>query len=152
MLIDQTGVLTPLMDVPNTAARVTACGDQATSPNGRYFAFYVGADSGKLYLMDAAKAPILIDDVSFLACLSAFHYAPDSHRFAYIDYPSGATGSDFASGTLRLYDTDTLQAGGLIRACRRLFAGQQRRDASQLLRQHQRRGRRSRHFTLGRHQ
>jgi WD40 repeat protein len=109
-LIDRAGAVTPLMDVPNTAARVTACGDQATSPDGRYFAFYMGADSGKLYLMDAAKAPVLIDDVSFLACLSAFHYAPDSRRFAYIDYPSGATGSDYASGTLRVYDTDTLQA------------------------------------------
>ena len=109
-LIDPAGALTPLMDVPNTAARVTACGDQATSPNGRYFAFYLGADSGKLYLMDAAKAPVLIDDVSFLTCLSAFHYTPDSRRFAYIDYPSGATSSDYAAGTLRLYDTDTLQA------------------------------------------
>ncbi|MEO8393128.1 MAG: hypothetical protein ABI700_09050, partial [Chloroflexota bacterium] len=110
VLIDRAGALTPLMDVPKTAARVTACGDQATSPDGRYFAFYMGADSGKLYLMDAAKAPVLIDDVGFLTCLSAFHFAPDSRRFAYIDYPSGATGSDYASGTLRLYDTDTLQA------------------------------------------
>jgi len=97
------------MDVPNMAARVTACGDAATSPDGRYFAYYVGADSGKLYVMDAAKAPVLIDDVSFLACLSTFHFAPNSQRFAYIDYPSGATTSDYASGTLRLYNTDTLQ-------------------------------------------
>jgi sugar lactone lactonase YvrE len=108
-LIDRAGTIKPLMDVPNTAARVTACGDQATSPDGRYFAYYVGADAGKLYVMDAAKAPVLIDDVSFLACLSTFHFAPDSHRFAYIDYPSGATTSDYASGTLRLYATDTLQ-------------------------------------------
>ena len=108
-LIDRSGAVKPLMDVPNTAARVTACGDQATSPDGRFFAYYLGADAGKLYLMDAAQTPILVDDVSFLACLSAFRYAPDSRRFAYIDYPSGATSKDYASGTLRIYDDAPLQ-------------------------------------------
>ncbi len=108
-LIDRSGTVTPLMDVPSTASRVTACGDTATSPDGRYFAFYIGGDSGNLYLTDGTNAPVMVDPISYLACLNGLRYAPNSSRFGFIDYPANATKSEYAAGRLRIVNTSDLK-------------------------------------------
>ncbi len=108
-LLDRAGKVSPLVQVPNGATHITSCGDDATSPDGRYYAFFVGDDSGTLYLMDAAQAPQQVDTVSYLDCLTAFHYAPDGRRFGFIDFPANATRSDYAAGTLRLFSSASIQ-------------------------------------------
>src|SRR5690606_32232380 len=68
-MMNRDGNIIPVMNIPDNATRVTACGDEATSPNARFFAFYVGGDTGDLYLMDNTKSPVRIDDAAYLACL-----------------------------------------------------------------------------------
>lgn len=108
-LIDGDGTVFPLLDLPGSASRVTGCGDEATSPDGRYYAFYAGGSAGSLYLMDAVNPPVLVDDVAQLVCLGngTFQFAPDSQNFAYIDYPTSATDREYAVGTLRLFSAET---------------------------------------------
>jgi hypothetical protein len=62
-LMDADGnVVRTLMDIPPFATRVIPCGSAATSPDGEHFAFFVGTDSGSLYLMSGAAAPALVND------------------------------------------------------------------------------------------
>lgn len=108
-LMDSIGTVTPLLDIPTNASRVTPCGDEATSPDGRYFAFYAGGAAGSLYLMNAANPPILIDDVEYLVCLGSgtFQFGRESRRFAYIDYTASVAIDEYADGMLKLFDADT---------------------------------------------
>ncbi len=108
-LIDRTGKVSPLIQMPGSATHVAACGDEATSPDGRYYAFFVGNASGTLYLMDAVQSPRQVATVSYLDCLTAFHYSPDGRRFGYIDFPVNATRGDYAVGTLHLFDSASIQ-------------------------------------------
>jgi Tol biopolymer transport system component len=106
-LMDRAATAIPVMDIPADASRVTPCGDEATSPNGRFFAFYMGGDAGNLYLMDATKAPVRVDDVEYLVCLGngTFQFTPDSNRFAYIDFFPGVTREEYPDGVLKIFET-----------------------------------------------
>ena len=107
VLINDAGAVQPLIDLPNTTFRVAPCGDQATSPDGRFFAFYAGGDSGNLYLMDGTQAPVSIAEMDYLACIKGFRFAPNSQRFAFIDYAANATRNDFPEGILKVYTAET---------------------------------------------
>ncbi|MBZ0276161.1 MAG: hypothetical protein K8I60_08460, partial [Anaerolineae bacterium] len=104
-----TGVITPVMDVPPQTTRVEACGNEASSPNGRYFAFYMGLDAGKMYLMTDANTPQEVADVQALSCLGSgtFQWSPDSARFGYIAYEANAIASEFADGFLKILSADS---------------------------------------------
>lgn len=105
--MDGTGVTEPIMDIPPGTSRVEACSDTPTSPDGNTFAFFVGSDTGKIYLENGAGAPAPLVDVSALACLGngTFRYSPDSTRLAFISYEPGAEQSEFADGFLKVYGT-----------------------------------------------
>lgn len=109
-LMDDTGAFTKLLDVPPQASRVGACGDEATSPDESMLAFYVGLDSGTLYLMKGADAPQALDEVQRLTCLGSgtFQYSPDSSRLGYIAYEADAAASEFADGFLHVINTADL--------------------------------------------
>ncbi len=94
----------PLMEVPAQAQQVNACGSTATSPDGRLFAFYVGGNNGRLYVMQGRDAPREVGSASAFSCLGngTFHYSPDSRRIAYIDTGSTPTNGEFITGTLRV--------------------------------------------------
>lgn len=108
-LMDSAGTFDPLLDVPAQTARVQACGDTATSPDGQLYAFYVGLDQGNLYVMRGAEPPVQIDSVNALTCLGGgtFRYSPDGHLMAYINYEADAAKSEFADGFLVIRDTST---------------------------------------------
>lgn len=101
-LMDASGTFTKLLDVPPQTSRLQACGEEAHSPDGSMFAFYMGLDSGALYVMKGSEAPQLVDEVHALTCLGGgtLQYSPDSNRLAYIAYESDATTSEFADGFL----------------------------------------------------
>ena len=105
-LMDRAGAVLPIMDIPEDATRVVPCGDKATSPDGRFFAFYVGGDAGTLYLMDGANSPVQVDDAEYLVCLGngTFQFTPDSRRFGYIDFLPGVTREEYPDGVLKLFD------------------------------------------------
>lgn len=109
-LIGMDGTVSTLIEAPDTGRPAAACGESATSPDGRLFAFYMGGDRGNLYLMNGAQAPVLIGEVEYLSCLGmgTFHYSSSGGRFAYLDYVPGAARNDFADGTVRIFDTTSL--------------------------------------------
>lgn len=92
--------------LPPQTTRVVPCGDFATSPNGRYFAFLVGDDArGTLYLVDGLRAPEVVkSDVSAMACVGngTFRYNPASTQLAYIDFLPTISTDPYASGTLNI--------------------------------------------------
>jgi Tol biopolymer transport system component len=106
LLLDAAGGQTVVMDVP-AGSTVSACGDEAMSPDGRHFAFYAGGnEAGTLYLITDAGAAQTITPLERLACIGGgLRFSPDSSRFAVLSYPSGASQNTFASGTLRVYGT-----------------------------------------------
>ena len=57
-LMDGSGTFTKQIDVPPQTSTVHACGEQATSPDGNVFAFYMGLDTGTLYMMKGAELDI----------------------------------------------------------------------------------------------
>ena len=82
------GQIEVLFDLPQGTNRVIPCTEQATSPNGRHFAFYVGNETGSLYQVDGADLPVEVDrGVSAMSCvgMGTFQYSPDSGRFGFID-------------------------------------------------------------------
>lgn len=109
-LMDAAGVFTKLLDIPAQASRVQTCGDEAASPDESMLAFYVGLDSGTLYLMKGSDAPQALDEVQGLTCLGGgtFQYSPDSNRLGYIAYEADAASSEFADGFLHLVNTSDL--------------------------------------------
>lgn len=99
------GQLMPVMNVPAQTSRVIACGDAATSPDGRHFMFYMGRDVGTLYQISGTDAPQpILNEVQAMACVGngTFQYSPDSARFAFIDYPSDFAARSSAAGFLRV--------------------------------------------------
>lgn len=96
-----------VMTVPAQTSRVLPCGS-ATSPDGRHFTFYVGQDSGALYMMTGTGDPVPMGETQVFACLGAggLRYSPNSGRLAYIAYQQSPTSADlFTEGALRVYDT-----------------------------------------------
>lgn len=110
-LMDSAGTFTSFMEVPAQTSRLRPCGDEALSPDGSLFAFYVGLDRGTLYLMRGSDAPMVLDDdVQGLACLGGgtFQFSPDGARMAYIAYESDASASEFADGFMHVLDAASL--------------------------------------------
>lgn len=112
------GSLRTLINLAPNVAGVTRCGNQATSPDGRYFTFFVsapqaGADSGTLYQVNGTGEPQRVLDIEGLTCAGngALRYAPNSQRFAFIDYEPVSERAEFAVGTLRLFDAGNLREG-----------------------------------------
>ncbi|GAB4515974.1 MAG: hypothetical protein OHK0046_20360 [Anaerolineae bacterium] len=108
VMINARGELEPVLELPTNTIRVHACSEQATSPDGRTFTFFVGAaERGTLYQMVNADAPQVIAEVDALTCLGAgtFQYEPDNDRFGYIDFASGAASAKFPAGTLNIRNT-----------------------------------------------
>lgn len=103
-LLDASGAFMKLLDVPPQTSRVQACGDEAVSPDGALYAFYIGLDSGTLYLMRGSDTPQALDTVSALTCLGGgtLQYSPDSSRIAYIVYEPDAVTSEFPDGFLHI--------------------------------------------------
>ncbi len=100
-LISMDSTVIPLIDLPGNG-RAALC---AESPDRRYAAIFAGGqENGALYIMDGTTPPAQTDDsIAYLACvLGTFRFTPDSSRYAYIDYPAGASREEYASGTLRL--------------------------------------------------
>ena len=108
VLMESEGTFSSLADVPPQTSTVSACGEEAHSPDGDLFAFYVGLESGALYLMEGSNAPVIVDEVSALTCLGGgtFQYSPDSAQIGYIAYESDASASEFADGFLHIVSTD----------------------------------------------
>lgn len=106
------GTREKLLDIPANAEGVFPCGDDATSPDGRRFAFFVntpagGQDRGTLYQITDAGQPIEVAAAHAMSCLGngTFQYSPDTTRFAYIDYQELPGNGEYAFGTLRLFQT-----------------------------------------------
>lgn len=109
-LMNGAGEITPLLSLPEGTRYVEACGEEATSPNGEYFAFYAGIDTGDLYLMRNQNTPVKLNTnfgVLRTACLGAgsFQYSPDSARLAYVSFEPGSATDDFADGFLKVFET-----------------------------------------------
>ncbi len=108
VLLNAGGDARVVLDLPNGTTRVQACGERATSPDSRYFAFFVGSDSnGTLYLMDGRGVPAAVAEMNPVGCLGngTFQYAPDGTRLGYIDFAADALTSEFPSGTLKIHNT-----------------------------------------------
>ncbi len=105
--INSSGVAETVLELPKGTSRVESCGDKATSPDGKLYAFYVGQDQGSLYVMRGSDKPTKISDVQALSCLGAgtFQYAPGSNRFGYISYEGDAAKSEFADGFLHIVNS-----------------------------------------------
>ncbi len=108
--MDGTGVANPLMDIPAQTIYVKPCGDKPSSSDGNLFAFFVGTDTGKLYLKKGADAPTAVADVNALACLGngTFQFSPDGARMAYISYEPDAIKSEFADGYLHVLNMGSM--------------------------------------------
>lgn len=109
-LMDSSGNFSKLLDVPAQTSRVQFCGSEAVSPDSTLMAFYIGLDTGTLYLMRGADAPQVIDEVPALTCLGSggFQYSPDSSRLGWIAYEADAASSEFADGFLHLVQASDL--------------------------------------------
>lgn len=104
ILMGADGGTTPLLDIPASSSRVAPCG---LSPDSATLAFYVGEDSGALYLQKGKDTPVKLDDVQALTCMGAgqTQFSPDGSRVGYIAYEAGAAQNEFADGFLRVVDT-----------------------------------------------
>lgn len=111
VLVRGNGETETLFDLPVGTSRVHACGEQATSPDGRYFAFFTGGDTGTLYLMDGTREPREVRELMAMGCnsVASFQYTPDGERFAVIDFEPDAPSSDFAHGFLYVYNTGNVE-------------------------------------------
>lgn len=112
VLVEADGSFGPLLQAPADTRRIMACGNEATSPDGQMFAFYMGgADAGKLYMMSGANVPLEVDDVQAVTCLGngTFQYAPSGERFAYLAYPADWNSKEYGSGRLHVVNTGTLE-------------------------------------------
>jgi hypothetical protein len=111
--LDGDGKLEPVLDIPAEAEGVSACGETATSPDGRHFALMVnvpqgGRDGGTLYQITDGGKPVEVGPAHALSCTGngTFQYSLDSKQLAYIDYSEPANNAEYASGTLRIFSTD----------------------------------------------
>lgn len=107
-LLNAAGEFTSLLEVPAQAGRVTSCG---TSADGSLYAFFVGGDTGTIYLMNGQNAPVVLaENVDAYACTgwSGLRFTPDGARVAYLAYEADARQSEFADGTLNVLSTGDL--------------------------------------------
>jgi len=90
-----------ILAIPTNTSRVIACGDGANSPNRRFFAFFIGNATGKLYLTDNGNTPKELDTTAPLTCLGmgTLQYSPDSNRLGYIVFAGDAVDKKLPVGT-----------------------------------------------------
>ena len=101
----------PILNIPAQTTRVLPCGDEASSPDNQFFAFYVGGDEGNLYLMDGTNAPTMVNDVHAFSCVGngTFQFSDDGQQFGYLDASGQVNDSFPVTGWLRVVDAATLQ-------------------------------------------
>lgn len=121
LYVSTDGVTEPLLDIPAEALSVFPCSESATSPDGKHFVFMVntpggGRDGGTLYKITDTGKPVELGSVHALSCTGhgTFQYAPDSKRLAYIDYNEPNSNAEYVNGTLRIFNTESSQAGATI--------------------------------------
>lgn len=105
LLIDGLNRPTVALELPTGTTRVHACGEQATSPNGRYFTFYVGGITGDIYIMDGQGTPqIIASDVNAISCSGSgsLQFSDDSTMLGYLALDAVETGDDRNTGRLNL--------------------------------------------------
>lgn len=107
VLVEANGDLNTISALPSGTNRIYACGDQSTSVDGRYFAFYVGGDDGTLYLADGNTDLYAVDQIDALGCIGtgAFEFSPDGQNFAYIDFADNTQTDPVAQGFLYVRDS-----------------------------------------------
>lgn len=95
------GETAEILAIPDSTSRVIACGDQANSLNRRFFAFFIGNATGKLYVMDGGNAPKELDTTAPLTCLGmgTLQYSPDSNRLGYMVFAGDAVDKKLPIGT-----------------------------------------------------
>jgi len=106
-LLDSSGTATTVLAFTDDSTRAYPCGE---SPDGRYFAYYVGHETGDLYLMDGTTVSAPFASIYYSSCFFGdnFQFAPDGSRFATIDYRAEAFTKEYSDGVLRLYDSATV--------------------------------------------
>lgn len=110
-LVDQRGRVEFVLDLTGGTTRVHACGEAATSPNGRYFAFYAGTENGTLYLVDGVRPPQRVADIRAAACVGngSFRFTPNGERLGYIDFAPEAVNAPIATGMLYIHNSGSRQ-------------------------------------------
>jgi hypothetical protein len=102
-----------ILDLPDGTTRVTSCGSNAESSSGAY-AFVVtattgGEEKGTVYLMQGASSELktVASDLNPASCVGSapFQFSPDGSRFAFLDWPLGATNMVSPYGILRIFNT-----------------------------------------------
>ena len=90
-----------ILAIPTNTSRVIACGEGANSPNRRFFAFFIGSVTGKLYVTDNGNTPKELDTTAPLTCLGmgTLQYSPDSNRLGYIVFAGDAVDKKLPIGT-----------------------------------------------------
>lgn len=101
VFIDENGPGDSLLAVPADAQRIQTCGEQAG-----YAAFFVGNDSGTLYMVDPDDNLYEVQNsVNAMVCLGTLQFAGD--RFGYIDFLNDTLNSTYAIGWLYVRETST---------------------------------------------
>lgn len=119
--INPDGTQEPVLNLPPQTSRVVPCGtSDATSPDGRYFAFFVGVDAGgirdrgTLYLIDGTNPEARPLETEFygVTCIGAgwLQFSADSSRVAYLDYPDRYNVALSPAARLQIKDTATLSS------------------------------------------
>lgn len=108
------GTTQTVLDLPDGTTRVTACGPNGESPDGSVFAFVVtvtagGDEKGTIYLMRGISPELVTvaTDINPASCVGSapFQFSPDGSRFAFIEWPIGATTMTSPFGILRIFNT-----------------------------------------------
>ena len=108
VFLNQSGETSIVLNLPQGTSRVEPCSEQAASPDGNFFAFFIGGESGALYTLDNTYTLREVNpSVSATACagMGAFQYSPDSARLGYINFPSDAITGSVPAGWLHVQNT-----------------------------------------------
>jgi len=114
VFFDSDGEMETVMALPQGTTRVTACGDNATSPDGTVFAFMVtatagGSETATLYMISGTDPNLMevTTDLNPVGCVgsSSFKFAPDSSQYGYMDWPETANNAESPRGRLLIEAT-----------------------------------------------
>lgn len=121
VFFNQDGTMDRVLELPGGTTQVSACGNDATTPDGNFFAFMVATASGgveraTLYMMQNTNPQLhtIAEDINPISCVgsSPFRFSPGGARYAYIDWPSDANNADSPRGRLLIHNTgDNMQVG-----------------------------------------
>lgn len=116
VLLDPAGEAEPevVLDLGTGITRVVACGNEATSSDGNYFAFMVtrfagGVEAGTLYIHEAgtASASVVAEDLNPIACIGngTFQWSPDGSQYGYLAYPAQIPSTETPVARLRFFSS-----------------------------------------------